>query len=80
MGNDVLTAGVILAGNHIGTNALGTNAVPNGTGTSGDGSGVGRKARTAWRPAITASTIPAVPGSASAKPTCRLRAWRARWS
>ncbi|MBL0040820.1 MAG: hypothetical protein IPP28_07185 [Xanthomonadales bacterium] len=40
MGNDVLTAGVILAGNHIGTNALGTNAVPNGTGTSGDGSGV----------------------------------------
>jgi hypothetical protein len=40
MGNDVLTAGVILAGNRIGTNAEGTDVVPNGTGTTGDGSGV----------------------------------------
>ena len=40
MGNDTLTAGVIVSGNHIGTNAAGTDAVPNGTGTSGDGSGV----------------------------------------
>lgn len=36
----VLTAGVILAGNRIGTNAQGTDTVPNGSGTSGDGSGV----------------------------------------
>jgi len=40
MGGEVLTAGVILAGNRIGTNALGTDTVPNGTGTTGDGSGV----------------------------------------
>ena len=40
MGQPVLTAGVILAGNRIGTNALGTDTVPNGSGTTGDGSGV----------------------------------------
>lgn len=40
MGNPVLTAGVILAGNRIGTNAQGTDTVPNGSGSSGDGSGV----------------------------------------
>ena len=32
--------GVILAGNRIGTNAEGTDTVPNGSGTTGDGSGV----------------------------------------